>query len=209
MRKYVIIFVILGTIVLSACRQAGDSPPTPTQAVQEEVQANTAEPQSTSEAQVQPTSQDSTSYPAPPTYIPATPRTYPSPEGGTIITATPFTVPTPGSDTGVVTGKLVNVENGEPMAFQTIYLGHKIYLTPGPGYTYGLQENSSPHTNTTPDGEFAIGEVPPGEYILMIFTPFGASVVMQPNSDRELDVVIVAGKVVDLGTMDAVLPELR
>ena len=120
-----------------------------------------------------------------------------------------MTMPTPSSDSGVVTGVLVSVENGEPLAFQTIYLGHKIYLTPGPGYNYGLQEQSSPHNVTTPEGEFAIGDVPPGEYIVMIFTPFGASVVMQPNSDRELDVVVIAGETLDLGTMEALQPELR
>lgn len=209
MRRPTLYLFLLLLIILTGCRQAGSSPPTSTPVEQSVEVVETPDPQPTSAATAQPSDPEATPYPAPPTYIAATPRTYPAPEGVTIIPPTPFTVPTPGSDTGVVTGILTDAETGEPLGFQTVYLGFKIYLTPGPGYTYGLQEMSSPHTLTTLEGEFAIGDVPPGEYIIMIFTPFGTSVVMQPNTDRELEIVVEAGELVDIGTMEVVKPELR
>lgn len=142
-------------------------------------------------------------------YIPPTPRSYPEPQGGSAnpFASTPFVVPDPGADTGVVTGQLLAVENGEPMAFQTVYLGMKIPLTPGPGFTYGLQEISSPHTVTTEDGMFAMGEVPPGSYLVMVFTPHSVSVVMQPDTDQELEVLVSAGETIDLGALEAVTPQ--
>lgn len=196
MRKIVLLIGLISLLVVSGCSQSGSSTATPT----------LPEVPPTQPPQVLPTKDPS--YPAPPTFVHSTPRTYPAP-GGEQPTATPFTVPTPGSDTAVVTGVLKNVEDGQPLSFATVYLGKKIYLTPAPGYTYGLQELSSPHTLTTQDGEFAIADVPPGQYILMIFTPFGASVVMEPNTDRELDVTVTAGQLLDIGTMEAILPELR
>lgn len=198
MRKLVLLIGLISLLVLAGCSQSGGGTPTPTQAVEL--------PPATQQPQVLPTKDPA--YPAPPTFVHSTPRSYPAP-GGATATVAPFVVPTPGSDTAVVTGVLVNVEDGTPLEFASIYLGKKIYLTPAPGYTYGLQEASSPHSLTNPDGQFAIGDVPPGQYILMIFTPFGASVVMEPNTDRELDVTVTAGQLLDIGTMEAIMPELR
>lgn len=206
MHKSVLVFLLMLTLTLGACRRAGaDTPaPMPTEALV------TAEVQAPGTPEVQASSPQPYPYPSPEPFVTRTPRSYPAPqENVSIATATPLVVPTASADSGVVTGKLINLETGEPIAFQSVYLGTKNYLTPGPGYTYTLQENSSPHTLSDENGMFAIGAVPPGEYILMIFTPFGATVVMQPNSDRELDVVIKAGEVLDLGTMEALEPELR
>ena len=208
MRKFALVSLLVAVLVLTGCRGAGSQTPTPSQ----------AEPAKTAEVQVveptQPMVQGTDSqpypYPSPQPNHTRTPRSYPSPQDNVAIsTATPIVVPTAGNDAGVVTGILVNAETGEPMSFQSVYLGMRVYLTPGPGYTYALQEISSPHAITAEDGEFAMGDVPPGDYILMIFTPFGASVVMQPNTDRELDVKVVAGEVVNIGTLEALQPEMR
>jgi nitrous oxide reductase accessory protein NosL len=208
MRKLVLVSLLIVVLALAGCRGAGSTTPTPTQAEP----AKTAEVQEAqpTQPQVQATDSQAYPYPSPQAFMTRTPRTYPEPQNNVAIsTATPIVVPTAGKDTGVVTGVLINTETGEPMAYQSVYLGMRIYLTPGPGYTYALQEASSPHAITAEDGEFAIGDVPPGDYILMIFTPFGASVVMQPNTDRELDVKVAAGQVLDVGTLEAVQPELR
>jgi hypothetical protein len=208
MRKFVLVSLLIIVLALAGCRGAGSPTPSPTQA--EPVKTAEVQAVEPTQPQVQATDSQAYPYPAPQGYVTRTPRTYPEPQNNVAIsTATPIVVPTAGKDTGVVTGILINTETGEPMAFQSVYLGIRVYLTPGPGYTYALQEASSPHALTAEDGEFAIGDVPPGDYILMIFTPFGASVVMQPNTDRELDVKVAAGQVVDVGTLEAVEPELR
>lgn len=212
MRKSVLVILLILTLALGACRRAGADTPAPTQPVTLETAEVQAEVQveATTVPEVQSSSPQPYPYPSPEPFVTRTPRSYPGPQQNvSIATATPLVVPTASADSGVVTGKLINSETGNPIAFQSVYLGVKNYLTPGPGYTYTLQENSSPHSLTNEDGEFAIANVPPGEYILMIFTPFGATVVMQPNSDRELDLVVTAGKVLDIGTMEALEPELR
>jgi hypothetical protein len=121
-------------------------------------------------------------------------------------TPSPIIIPEPSDTTGVVTGQMLDANTGEPMRFVHVYLGKRIFLTPGPGYTYGLQEKSSPHTQTDENGLFAIGDIPPGTYLLMIFTPHSASVVMEPNTDREKDIVITAGSTLELGEVDALPP---
>lgn len=132
------------------------------------------------------------SYPAPPTYN-ATPQ----------IT---YVVPQVTQDKGVVIGRLLDINTNEPLPFQSVYLGIKIPLTPGPAYNYALSEASSPSTLSDEDGRFAIGDVEPGEYILMLFHPSGVTVIMVPNSDRELDVIVTAGEMLDLGEVKGTAP---
>lgn len=126
------------------------------------------------------------SYPAPP----------PTPTFGV-----PYEVPEVAADKGVVIGRLVDINTDEPLAYQKVYLGFKIPLTPGPGVNYGLQELSSPQTITDEQGRFAIGDIEPGSYIVIAFHPAAISVVLMPNSDLELDVVVSAGQFQDLGDL--------
>ncbi len=148
-------------------------------------------------------------YPSPAAtlYVPPTPQSYPGAETGQP-TEQPFSVPTASATAGVVTGQLINVETGEPLAFQSVYLGQKIPFKTGTGYTYGLQEQSSPHTISNSEGKFAIGDVPADEYILILFTPHSISVVHMQGADdtKELDVIVQAGQVLDLGQLKAVSP---
>jgi hypothetical protein len=188
MTKSLVIILVLSSLLLAACSSAAPVEPT---------QAPIAP---TPDAQAYPYP-----YPAPQKYIPPTPRSYPEPGMGQI-TAAPFVLPEPNAETGVVTGVLYNVNTGEPLAFQTLYLATKIMLTPGPGYTYGITEKASPHTTTGADGRFAMGNVKPGRYIVMIFTPHKSSVVMQPNTDLELEVVVEAGGTLDLGDIKGLNP---
>ena len=115
---------------------------------------------------------------------------------------TPVQVPTPSMDKGVVTGSLRNLDGGEPLQFQTLFLGQKVYLTPAPGYTYHIFQNTSPKTTSDINGDFAFGDVPEGEYIVMVWTPFGAYVIMENGT--ELMVKVKPGKTLELGELDAV-----
>lgn len=206
--RYAVYFVIvLALLILAGCSRGGLPSPVATQAVLP----------ATSTLSQGPTVPESTesiaatdAYPSPTEYTYLTPTlpSYPVPRSGMdMYTPVPFFVPEPSTGTGVVVGQMIDSNTSEPMKFVYMYLGKKIYLTPGPGYTYGLQEKSSPHAQTDENGRFAIGDVPPGSYLLMIFTPHSASVVMEPNTDREKDIVVEAGKTVDLGEVDAVPPK--
>ena len=118
----------------------------------------------------------------------------------------PFVVPTPSNEAGVVTGQLMNDKTKQPLQGQSIYLGQKYFLTPGPAYTIGVQEKSSPHTMSDKEVRFAIGNVPPGKYVVMVWTPWKTSLVIDPKTSQELDVIVQAGQTVDIGQMEAADP---
>jgi hypothetical protein len=115
-----------------------------------------------------------------------------------------FSIPTPGTDTGAVMGVLVNKETGDPLAFKTIYLGTIIYLTPGPAYTIGMKEKASPHTKSDAEGRFALEDVPPGSYVVLVWTPFDAAAVIDEKTEKELEVIVNAGETTDLGTIRSI-----
>jgi hypothetical protein len=130
---------------------------------------------------------------------------YPAPLSETIPEIA-YEVPSPGVDTGVVIGSVVDHKTNKPLMGYSIYLATIIWMTPGPDYSYGVQENSSPHTITDGQGRFAIGSVQPGKYVVMIWTPFQASVVIDSKTGKEVDVVVDAGKTVDLGKLEGIDP---
>jgi len=117
-----------------------------------------------------------------------------------------YAVPSPDQNTGVVIGKIFDEATKKPLGGYTIYLASIIWMTPEPAYSYGVQENSSPHTLADEQGRFAIGNVPPGNYIVMVWTPFSASVIMDPRTGKELDVRVEAGKILDLGDIEGIDP---
>lgn len=197
----VLIASLLGMLILPACGPTSQE--TPTEVVTEQgLETEETEEILQVEGEFTPYP-----YPTPRDMSIPTPRTYPGPNNDT--NSEPqvvYVVPEPTGSTGVVIGKLLDVNTGDPLPYHTVYLGVKIPLTPGPGFTYGLQEMSSPHTMTDEEGRFALGEVEPGVYILMIFHPEAATVVMEPNSDRELDISVVAGQIVDLEEVEGLTP---
>jgi hypothetical protein len=211
-RTQVFLLLILLVSVLAGCSRTGLPATAEIQVTQpsaSEVPIAYPSPVSSSPPETSSQSQEGTPYPAPTEYVyeTATLPSYPVPRSGTsAFTPQTFDVPEPTADKGVVTGTMLDLNTGEPMRFVWIYLGKKIFLTPGPGYNYALQEKSSPHTQSDENGRFAIGDVPPGNYLLMIFTPRSASVVMVPNTDREQEVVVEAGETNDVGEVKALPP---
>jgi hypothetical protein len=155
---------------------------------------------------VQSQTETPSAYPFPERYTPPT-LSYPlPPEDVPAIANVPFSIPTPGDESGVVLGQLINIDTNEYLSGQSVYLGKKIYGTPGPGYTLGVQEMSSPHTISNEEGLFAIGDVEPGAYVIMVWTPFDTYIIPDPSSNLELEVMVNAGETIDLGILKAKNP---
>jgi len=171
---------------------------------------STGPAQTTQAIREQPLGPTDQPYPYPLPILRITPTSpYPGPQAEPskpVYPSTPLVIPPAGENTGVVTGRLVDEQTGGPLAYQSVYLADKIPLTPGPGYTLGIQERSSPHALTNEKGQFAIGDIPPGTYVMMVWTPFNASVVIDQATGKELEVSIVAGQILDLGDLPAISP---
>jgi hypothetical protein len=118
----------------------------------------------------------------------------------------PFSAPTPSDGNGVVIGQVLDEDTGEPLGHYSMVLGEMILLTPGPEYSIGVHERSSPKAFTDDEGFFGIGDVPPGTYVLLVWTPFQATVVQDPETGSDLHVNVLAGQTVELGLIETIRP---
>ena len=150
---------------------------------------------------------DTAPYPAytPNREIPTPP--YPAPtDDPAKSTWTPFSPPVPSNGNGVVIGQVIDEDTGEPLVLNSMYLGEMIPMTPGPDYSIGVHERSSPRAYTDNEGRFGIGDVPPGTYVLLVWTPFQATVVVNPETGSDLLVKVSAGQTVELGIIETKSP---
>lgn len=202
MRSYTkLSYLIIFAVLLVACQASTSGDPIETESTEEMTTEATAPVSESNSAEGAYPSSGRVRLPS------ATPQVYPEPGNGDAQQnfEVEFVAPEPGDDTGVVIGQVLDQDTGEPIAFTSVYLGFKIFLTPE-GYNYGYQEQSSPHTITNHEGKFGIGDVPPGSYLVMITTPHGMSMIMEPNSDQEFEVSVEAGQTTDIGTREGLLP---
>jgi len=149
------------------------------------------------------------SYPAP---IKSPPQVsdpgYPVPTPSIVFeeTSGPLIIPTPGTGTGVVVGVVYDIEDKTALSNQTIFLGDVIHPTVGTGFSIGIDQAISPNTVTNQDGEFAIGGIKPGEYVIMAWTPFQSSVVLDPATNQPLVIIVEPNKTITLGDLKVTNP---
>lgn len=108
----------------------------------------------------------------------------------------------PSNSEGTVVGTIIDKKSKRPLVHYTIYLGFKIFLTPGPEYNYGFYELTSPKGVTDENGKFVINGVDGGEYILIVYSPSAISAVMDSSGQHELIVKVMPGKILDLGVLE-------
>lgn len=112
-------------------------------------------------------------------------------------------IPTPTAGQGVVTGILIDQRTGQS-AVPTI-----MYLEPAmnhdaPPLLYGPL-NNQPRTTSLEDGRFVITDVPPGEYILALYSPIDISFYQQVDGSAVL-VQVKSGEVIDLEKVTTHIP---
>ena len=135
-----------------------------------------------------------TGYPAAPSIAPVSP------------TYGPVVIPNPDSETGVIAGVLMDIADNSPIANQTIFLGDVIHPAVGTGFSIGIDLAKSPNTTTNQRGEFAIGGIIPGEYVVMVWTPYKSAVVLDAKTNKPMIVDIQANQTNDIGSMKVVKP---
>lgn len=185
MNKIILPTALVVLMLLAGCRQA--------ESTDEVLEVNVAE---------------TSSYPPPPTFTRNTPiPPYPeSTEDTPKPPEDPFSAPTPVEGKGVVIGQVVDENSGEPLVKKSMFLGEIIPLEPGPNYSIGVHERSSPRAFSNNEGRFAIGDVPPGTYALLVWTPFEATIVQDPETGSDLLVEVSAGQTVELGIIETTSP---
>jgi len=115
-----------------------------------------------------------------------------------------LTIPTPSADSGVVSGKLLGKTDDQPYIAPGLYLGKLIRSNQEDSDTpplIGISTGSDPKAIQANDGTFVFTDVPPGEYVLIIWAPMSIVPITDPETQSELIVTIEAGDAVDLGTV--------
>ena len=116
-------------------------------------------------------------------------------------------LPQPPEGKGAVTGRMINVATGQRMIAMTVYLGDVASMGESEGNVVTIKENASPHTLTDADGYFALTDIEPGTYALVLWTPLNSIVVEDPdNAGKYFLVTVESAKITDLGEVVSVLP---
>jgi hypothetical protein len=123
-----------------------------------------------------------------------------SPLGTPLPPAPPLEVPTPRSGSGVVVGAATVQDVGIPMGGAEVFLGDHIGATEEVPL-YGFDPEVAPHTVADAYGRFVFTEVPPGEYVIVFWTPFSSVMASDPVSGEPLVVSVMAGQTTEVGEL--------
>ena len=107
----------------------------------------------------------------------------------------PTPLPEPGEGLGSVTGRLIDRETGDTITGLAVYLA-----SIGPN-TIMIQQNSSPHVIPDAEGYFALLDVEPKEYAIVLWTPHNSLVVTTPDDESTFVLQVEAGKITDVGEL--------
>jgi len=135
--------------------------------------------------------------------VPGTTQSPIQPPADPLATLIPSPLVTPQAGQGVVVGSLIDQRTSQA-AVKTI-----LYLEPSlnhdaPLILYGPL-NGQPTANSTDTGGFVFENVPPGEYILVLYSPVDILYARQPD-ETALLVQVQAGQVTDLGRVVTDVP---
>lgn len=106
-------------------------------------------------------------------------------------------VPDINPDKAAVYGVLNSYTDKQPLQGVVIYAADVVIVETSGDKIYTIQEKSSPHDATDDIGQFTISQIKPGNYLLMLVTPFGSYPIFDKNNIQvELD--LKAGDVIYL-----------
>lgn len=118
-------------------------------------------------------------------------------------TPTALLVPTPTRGMGVVTGIALSECTGIETATEIdLYLAEVTEVIEGGMSLASLDPGSSPEAVINETGTFIFANIPPGTYALAAsISPANSALISDPETGRDLTIVVRAGDVLDLGTV--------
>lgn len=112
-------------------------------------------------------------------------------------TIEPNIVPEMNPDKAAVYGVLTSFTDKTPLQGVVIYAADVVIVETSGDKIYTTQEKSSPHDSTDDIGQFTITNIKPGNYLLMLVTPFGSYPIFDKNYDQ-LELELKPGEVIFL-----------
>jgi len=112
-------------------------------------------------------------------------------------------LPAPAPDTGIVVGSAIwQGSQSQAVSEIDLYLAEVSEVEEGGMALARLDPGSSPKATLDETGYFIFVDVAPGTYALVAaISPADSALVPDPETAAELTIVVVAGEVVDLGTI--------
>lgn len=207
--------VILIALFLAGCSSAAETPAPAYPGPGQQVEAT--QPQMPAEAPVETPTKPMNPFPGTDPYAgplsraPAQPtvefayEAYPEPLSGptaTFTPALPVVIPTPEVDLGVVTGKLLSSDPGNPPYLATLYLGNTIKPDKeGFPPMVTLSEDTDPKAIQDESGTFVFSAIKPGFYAILVWDPTVSKVIMDEKDENYFVFEVKAGEVTDLGVI--------
>jgi hypothetical protein len=112
---------------------------------------------------------------------------------------TSLQIPTPGPESGVVSGQILDSATGKPLE-RNFFLSKNLTLDhPELPPLISFSYDSNPRAAQDDAGYFVFKDVPPGEYVLVLWSPADLQFVMEKGTDNPFSIKVEAGNALDLG----------
>lgn len=108
-------------------------------------------------------------------------------------------VPTPGPNSGVVTGKLIDSITGKPYKSDVFLSKNLTSDHPEMPPLISFSYDSNPRAAQDDAGNFIFKDVPPGEYVIALWSPGNVQFVLEKGTSNPFQIKVEAGKVLELG----------
>ncbi|MBU6361513.1 MAG: hypothetical protein WCL57_15490 [Chloroflexota bacterium] len=117
-------------------------------------------------------------------------------------------VPTPAPARAAVAGRIIpNPPTTYSLEGVTIFFGTRLPLTPGPDFLINMSPQTSPKAVLDKDGFFAIADLPPGEYAMVLWSPHNSVMIGEKQDpDKIMSLKVSAGQQLDLGAIISKMP---
>lgn len=118
----------------------------------------------------------------------------------------PFDIPVVTKDFASVYGEVKSTTDTTITLDEVqIYIATIVPVEPDGGFVYSIQQKASPHATTNQKGQFAINEIIPGKYVMILVTPIGQNTITNKMGDT-IFLDLKAGDVINFGDVYVAWP---